>query len=79
MNLAALLARSDYQAEMAADGIEALEKLARQRFDIVLSDVAMPRLALFEQIGFAWPETRIIDDRLFSVQRRQPIHGRRRA
>jgi DNA-binding NtrC family response regulator len=62
-NLSALLSQSGYDTDQALDGVEALEKLERQTFDVVLSDILMPRmdgLALFEHIGSRWPETRII-------------------
>ena len=62
-NLSALLNQSSYETDQAADGVEALEKLNQRAFDLVLSDIVMPRmdgLALFEQIGSRWPGTRII-------------------
>ncbi len=62
-NLAILLERAGYQADQAADGIEAVEKLNHQKFDLVLSDILMPRMdghALIAHIGAHWPETRII-------------------
>lgn len=34
-----------YQTTGAKDGVEALELLARSRFDLVLSDIKMPRLS----------------------------------
>jgi CheY-like chemotaxis protein len=40
----AALARMGYRVEVAANGIEALEALARQPFDVVLMDVQMPEL-----------------------------------
>ena len=39
-----LLSRMGYQAEVAANGLEAIEALDRDRFDIVLMDVQMPEL-----------------------------------
>jgi CheY-like chemotaxis protein len=33
-----------YAIEQARDGIEALEKLQKNRFDVILSDVKMPRM-----------------------------------
>ena len=38
------LARHGYIVETAADGLEALEKLAAREFDVVLLDVIMPRM-----------------------------------
>ena len=62
-NLATLLGRAGYEADVAADGVEAVEKLKQQAFDLVLSDIVMPRMdghALIAYIGSHWPETRII-------------------
>jgi CheY-like chemotaxis protein len=39
-----LLARMGYQADLAANGLEALEALGRQCYDLVLMDVQMPEL-----------------------------------
>ncbi len=62
-NLAILLGRAGYEADQAADGVEAVEKLNQQKFDLVLSDIIMPRMdghALISHISAHWPETRII-------------------
>lgn len=62
-NLATLLGHAGYDAAQAADGVEAVEKLNQQKFDLVLSDIVMPRMdghALIAYIGSHWPETRII-------------------
>lgn len=48
-NLHASLLRSEgYEVETSVDGEEAWEKLARSRFDVLVSDVQMPRLDGFE-------------------------------
>jgi CheY-like chemotaxis protein len=62
-NLAILLERAGYEADQAGDGIEAVEKVNHQKFDLVLSDILMPRMdghALIAHIGAHWPDTRII-------------------
>ena len=38
------LSREGYEIAGAKDGVEAMELLAQSRFDLVLSDVKMPRL-----------------------------------
>ena len=42
------LAKEGYLVETAADGEEALGKLGRTPFDLVITDIAMPRLNGFE-------------------------------
>jgi CheY-like chemotaxis protein/HPt (histidine-containing phosphotransfer) domain-containing protein len=39
-----LLDRLGYRPDVAADGVEALEALAQQHYDVVLMDVQMPRM-----------------------------------
>ena len=39
-----MLDRLGYRADLAADGIEALERLQLKRYDIVLMDIQMPRM-----------------------------------
>jgi CheY-like chemotaxis protein len=62
-NLATLLERAGYEADQAVDGVEAVEKLNAQKFDLILSDIVMPRMdghALIAHVGSHWPQTRII-------------------
>jgi two-component system response regulator VanR len=62
-NLATLLGRAGFEADQAGDGVEAVEKLNQQKFELVLSDIVMPRMdghALIAHIGSHWPKTRII-------------------
>ena len=40
----ALLSRMGYRADVAANGVEALEALKRQPYDVVLMDVQMPEM-----------------------------------
>jgi len=53
-----ILKRSTHQIEEAVDGIEALEWLEKERFDLVVLDLTMPRLSGAEtlsQIKQRWP------------------------
>jgi len=52
-----------YETATAANGVEALDRLRREKFDIVVTDVVMPGMAgldLVKQIKKAHPHVRVI-------------------
>lgn len=63
MTTAALLRKAGYECTCAADGKTALEALAREPFDLVLSDLKMPGnldLELLQEGRDRWPRTPLI-------------------
>jgi two-component system response regulator MprA len=75
-NISALLSDEGYDVDQAGDGVQALEILAGRPFDLVLSDIVMPRmdgLKLLQQLQFMAPQmpvmimTSYVSDSLSSV------------
>jgi len=61
--LHAMLKKKGYQVAEAADGLEALGQLEKERFDVVVTDLKMPRLnglGLLEGVTTNHPETPVI-------------------
>ena len=58
-----ILDEEGYETELAADGQDALEKIKQTDFDIVITDIKMPRLdgiQLLEEVSKLSPETFVI-------------------
>ena len=71
-----ILDHEGYETAGAKDGVEALELLAQSRFDLVLSDVKMPRLsgvALARHLRSNMPVTPIVLMSAYDFDTREDI------
>jgi PAS domain S-box-containing protein len=62
-SLTEILAIAGCSVDAAADGVEALERLEKERYDAVISDVVMPRMdgyELYLAIRKRWPELPVL-------------------
>lgn len=58
-----VLTCAGYAVRVASDGLKAIRHLEKTRFDVVLTDVAMPQmdgLELLTKIRDRWPESRVV-------------------
>ena len=56
-----LLQRAGYRVVLAADGLQALEKLQEERPSVVLSDIEMPRMDGFDLVRNIRADTQLKD------------------
>ena len=58
-----VLTSAGYAVRAASDGLNAIRHMEETRFDVVLTDVAMPQmdgLELLTKIRDRWPESRVV-------------------
>jgi DNA-binding NtrC family response regulator len=61
--LCTVLTNAGYAVRVAADGLDAIRHMKETRFDVVLTEVAMPRmdgLELLTEIRDRWPKSRVV-------------------
>ena len=61
--LEGLLAEEGYEVETAANGVEALHAMERDRFDLVITDLVMPEMdggELIKRIKEGWPDQAVV-------------------
>jgi len=59
-SLADILSGAGHRVTSAASGREALERMARETYDVILTDIRMPDLdgrAFYEEVGRRWPDS----------------------
>jgi two-component system chemotaxis response regulator CheY len=59
MTIASLRGEPSYRCEQAASGLEAIERLSLQRFDLMVLDLNMPDIGGFEVIQFVRGQDRL--------------------
>lgn len=73
-----ILLAAGYRAELAHDGVEALEALLRKKCDLVMTDVDMPRMDGFELASRIRADARLRDIPIIIVTARDSPDERRR-
>jgi len=62
-NVAKILSKNNYRVELAMSAEQALEKMAKQSFELLISDIVMPGtngLELLKTVKRQWPQTKAI-------------------
>lgn len=62
-NVVKILTKNNYKVTCAASADEALEKMAKESFELVISDIVMPKkngLELLKEIKTKWPTTKAV-------------------
>jgi DNA-binding response OmpR family regulator len=62
-NVQKILSRYDYEVEVAANAEEAMERMARESFNLLISDIVMPGmngLELLKLVKEQWPLTKVL-------------------
>jgi two-component system, chemotaxis family, sensor kinase CheA len=73
-----ILLAAGYESEIASDGVEALEYLRRQDWDLVVADVDMPRMTGFELTERIRADEQFRDIPVIIVTSRDTVDDRRR-
>jgi two-component system chemotaxis sensor kinase CheA len=73
-----ILLTAGYEAEIAGDGVEALEYLRHKHWDLVIADVDMPRMSGFELTRHLRRDERLREIPVIIVTSRDTVDDRRR-
>jgi CheY-like chemotaxis protein len=74
--LGKLFAAAGYQVTLAQDGVEALERLGQQRFDVLITDLEMPNKDGFELIAAVQGNLETEDLPIIAITGHDELHAR---
>jgi two-component system chemotaxis sensor kinase CheA len=73
-----ILANAGYEADVATDGIDAMEKLHSKKYDLLVTDIDMPRMNGFELTSKVRADKRLKDTPVIIVTSKEQIEDKRR-
>lgn len=73
-----ILINAGYEADVATDGIEAMEKLHSKKYDLLVTDIDMPIMNGFELTSKVRADTRLKDTPVVIVTSRENVEDKRR-
>lgn len=73
-----ILANAGYEADVAADGVDAMEKLHSKKYDLLVTDIDMPRMNGFELTSKVRADKRLKDTPVIIVTSKEQIEDKRR-
>ena len=73
-----ILINAGYEADVATDGIKAMEKLHSKKYDLLVTDIDMPRVNGFELTSKVRADTRLKDTPVIIVTSRENVEDKRR-
>lgn len=73
-----ILINAGYEADVATDGIEAMEKLHSKKYDLLVTDIDMPKMNGFELTSKVRADTRLKDTPVVIVTSRENVEDKRR-
>jgi len=73
-----ILINAGYEADVATDGIEAMEKLHSKKYDLLVTDIDMPGMNGFELTSKVRADKRLKDTPVIIVTSREKVEDKRR-
>lgn len=73
-----ILANAGYEVDVAIDGIDAMDKLHEKKYDLLVTDVDMPRMGGFELMAKVRADKRLKDLPVIMVTGREKVEDKRK-